>query len=178
MLWKHLISPRAKKFIVCQPSGKLETARLGHKNCCSRLAWNFWTMSFIVLTLARRTYFICASEATLRMSLIPRWRRSLWRIWLILVKFNMEDIPLEMSSTQHFPLSYNQLQQHGRWSNLWGGSDTIITYLGSFCNVLSRIPLTRQVINGFRIWRIDFSNIHQAELKLIVTQSYCNCNTS
>jgi hypothetical protein len=34
---------------------------------------------------------------------------------------------------------FHQLQQHGRWSNLWGGRNTIIFYLGSFCNVLSRI---------------------------------------
>jgi hypothetical protein len=33
----------------------------------------------------------------------------------------------------------------------------------------------QQVINGFWIRWIDLLDIHQAELQLVVTQSYCNC---
>jgi hypothetical protein len=44
--------------------------------------------------------------------------------------------------------------------------------------ILSRILVTRQVINGFRIRWIDLLHIHPAELQLVVTQSYCNRNTS
>jgi hypothetical protein len=45
-------------------------------------------------------------------------------------------------------------------------------------HVLSRILVTRQVTNGFRSTWIDLLDIHQAELQLVVTQSYCNYNTS
>jgi hypothetical protein len=44
--------------------------------------------------------------------------------------------------------------------------------------VLSRILVTRQEINGFRIRLIHLLDIHQAELQLVATQAYCNYNTS
>jgi hypothetical protein len=39
--------------------------------------------------------------------------------------------------------------------------------------ILSCILATRQVINVFRIKWVDLLDIHQAELQLVVTQSYC-----
>jgi hypothetical protein len=48
----------------------------------------------------------------------------------------------------------------------------------TFWHQLSRILVTRQVINGFRSRWIDLLDIRQAELQLVITQSYCNYNTS
>jgi hypothetical protein len=45
-------------------------------------------------------------------------------------------------------------------------------------SVLSRILVTWQVMNGFWIRSNNLLDIHQVELQLVVTQSYCNYNTS
>jgi hypothetical protein len=61
-------------------------------------------------------------------------------------------------------------------------SDTSLSHVSSPCSqkpsLVSRILLTRQVINGFRIRLIDLLDIDQEELQLVVVQSNCNFNTS
>jgi hypothetical protein len=47
-----------------------------------------------------------------------------------------------------------------------------------FILILSRILDKRQIINQLRIRWSDLLDIHHAELQLVVTQSYCNYNTS
>jgi hypothetical protein len=49
---------------------------------------------------------------------------------------------------------------------MWIGIQDIVTYPG------------KARINGFRIRWIDLLDIHRAETQLVVTQSYCNYNTS
>jgi hypothetical protein len=44
--------------------------------------------------------------------------------------------------------------------------------------VLSHILVAWQVISGFQIRCSSLLGIHQVELQLVVTQSYCNYNTS
>jgi hypothetical protein len=50
----------------------------------------------------------------------------------------------------------------------------VFTVVTTFWYQLPRVIVTRQVINGFRIKRIDLLDIHQVELQLSLTQSYCN----
>jgi hypothetical protein len=53
-----------------------------------------------------------------------------------------------------------------------------IPLLSGWRNTVTWILLTRQVINGLRIKWSDLLDIHQAELQLVVIQSYYNYNAS